>query len=195
MGTFDIIIIGIFAISIFFGTYNGLTRFVTGVLAFFSSIWLTWHLYPLIMPFMKERIANDGAVLIATCVLAYVLSSITCGIIVSIINKLLSPVIGGVFDRSLGMAVGALRGLMIVTSIFLVLSVALSGSYSHSKTIKDLIEKVDEQKQPKWFKDAFTYNKLKFVSKGAFFLLPNKVLNTTLPQIPGNNVDSDEESK
>ena len=191
MGTFDIIIIGIFAISTFFGTYNGLTRFITGILAFFSSIWLTWYLYPFVMPFMKERISNDGAVLVATCAISYIVSSISCGIIVSIINKVLSPVIGGVFDRSLGMAVGATRGLLIIMSVFLVLSVALSGSYSNSKTIKDLVEKIDDTKQPQWFVEAFTYNKLKFISQNAFFLLPNKVLNTTLPQIPGNEKDKE----
>ncbi|UCM92438.1 CvpA family protein [Candidatus Tisiphia endosymbiont of Melanophora roralis] len=91
---------------------------------------------------------------------------------------MISIISGGVIDRSIGLAAGMFRGMIICLCIFLVLTIFFSDSYLQAETLKDVIQNTTIDKYPKWLKESVTTSYLDNLSKNLIRTLPQDSLES-----------------
>ena len=173
---FDIIILTIIAASSIFGLYGGIIKLTIRFLAFIASIIFAYYLYPYSTEIIHPYIKNHIGLIISSGITSYIISLIICTFLSSKSLSALSIVSGGIVDRSLGLAVGAFRGIIICTIIFLTVAILFSGSYLQSKDLKEIINKTTNDKYPKWLKESVTTDYLDDLSKNIIKNIPDDML-------------------
>jgi membrane protein required for colicin V production len=109
----DLVVIGVVIISALLAAVRGFTREVLAIVAWVTAAAAAWFLHPLILPRIKEHIANPSIALVVAIGGIFILTLL----IVSIITVKLSDFILdsriGALDRTLGFVFGAARGVLI----------------------------------------------------------------------------------
>ena len=114
---FDLIVIGIIALSLLLGLLRGLVQEILSLFSWGSAGLLAWFNYPLLAPWLEELIYNNFLRNIAAAVLAFVISIVILNILANIIGKLAnSQHIRGT-DRALGTLFGLVRGYIICAGL------------------------------------------------------------------------------
>lgn len=197
MNVFDIIVLAIVISSTLMGLYKGLIRLTIGLISFCLSLSSAYFLFPVVEVAVSEHIQNTVAVNITSGLIAYLISMLFCAFLSSQIVKMVDGISGGLVDRVCGMAVGALRGLIICSGIFGIVAIFTSDAYVDSDTAKDVDAKIDHEKYPKWLTGAATYDVIESSAKIMGGMVSDKTLEEIklpkspkkLPEIPPEVID------
>lgn len=123
----DLVVIGVVVISALLAAVRGFTREVLAIVAWVTAAAAAWFLHPLILPRIKDHIANPTVALVAAIGGIFIVTLL----IVSIVTVKLSDFILdsriGALDRTLGFVFGAARGLLICVVGYVFLSWLVQG--------------------------------------------------------------------
>lgn len=165
----DIFVLIIIGLSTIFAIFRGLIGSILSLTGWILSIYLSYATYPYVEGFLASKISNPIAIIavghgsLMACYL----------ILFAIFNSFVSSLrlFGSQFlDCTLGGVFGFFRGFLIVSFIYLFLSIGLSFKYG--------TEDKDEAKvAPEWLTKAQTYNLLKAGKSILLSFIPNHFNN------------------
>ncbi|MDR0296880.1 MAG: CvpA family protein [Rickettsia sp.] len=187
---FDIIILAIITTSSMLGAYGGLVKLTISLLSFIFSILFAYYLSLYVTETITRYFINHIALIITSGVISYIISLILCSFLTHQFLLMISFISGGIIDKSLGLAVGMLRGTIICLFMFLVLTIFFSGSYFQAKTLKDVIQNTTIDKYPKWLKESTTTPYLDNLSKNLIKTLPQNSLESIKLPIKSEIIDA-----
>ncbi len=187
---FDITILAIITASSMLGAYGGLIKLTISLLGFIFSILFAYYLSLYITEIITQYFINHIALILTSGIISYVISLILCSFLTRQFLLMISFISGGIIDKSLGLAVGMLRGTIICLFIFLVLTIFFSGSYLQAKTLKDVIQNTTIDKYPEWLKESATTPYLDNLSKNLIKTLPQNSLESIKLPIKSEIVDT-----
>lgn len=162
--TFDVIIISIILISSLMAFLKG---FVSAVLSFTNwvvSFLLVIYVTPSVAEMLGDVVDSERTANIFASILIFITSFIILAIVNSQIVGLVKRAGVGGLDRTLGLAFGMVRGVLIGVFIFLTASIGynmLAGSSS-------------EENGPSWLTEARSYNLLKMASSYVIDHIPDE---------------------
>jgi membrane protein required for colicin V production len=120
-------VIGVVLISALLAAVRGFTREVLAIVAWVAAAAVAWFLHPLVLPRIKEHIANPTVALVAAIGGIFIVTLLIVSIItVKFSDFILDSRIGAV-DRTLGFIFGAARGLLICVVGWVFLSWLVQG--------------------------------------------------------------------
>ncbi|WP_150538478.1 CvpA family protein [Actinobacillus vicugnae] len=157
----DIIIIGLIAFSILVSLWRGFVSEVLSLASWVVAFLVASNFYPYLSSYFTQvnsvylqnsEYLRNG---VAAAVL-FVLSLIVCGVIATLLAKLVDTTGLSATDRVLGGAFGALRGILIVAAILFFLDTFSSASHSELWKESQLIPHFDFI--VKWFFEQLQVN-------------------------------------
>lgn len=175
---FDILIITTISVSSLLGIYRGMVDITINLIGFVSSIVAAIILYPYTESLFASYVNNQLASSILSGVCSYIISLIFFTFLSSKILLLLSGVTKGPVDRSLGLFVGFVRGVLFSLMIFTSVAVFTSGTYFSAEKTEDVIFDLSSDEYPEWLKDSVSSEYLEKTLKDATKLIPSEVLNS-----------------
>ncbi len=148
---FDMAVLGIMFFSCLFAFFRGFVKEVLSLLGWIAAGAVTIYFFKPVAEFLRPNFSNEKVAAICAVVLLYFGSLIVFSIFNRIIIKILKSGSGiGWFDNFLGLGFGALRGALIISLGYFLLSMAIS-----------------EQSRPDWLQNAKTRP---YVENGAMML-------------------------
>jgi membrane protein required for colicin V production len=166
---FDIVFVSIVGVSTLFGVVRGLLKssisLVGWLIAAVIALNFSYHLVPFIEKYGFSHSISEVAAVIVT----FVVSAIAIAIFNSILARFISPICGGLVDRSSGLAFGFARGCLISCVLFYTMTLILPDLYVSSKAQNAK----DENSIPSWAKDSKTINLLSRGSDAISDILPD----------------------
>lgn len=155
----DYIFLFITAISTLFGFARGFLREVFTVLNMVLAIAASYLLYPTAVKFLTSHLKDELWIKGSAAIGSFVL----CWVIVAIINSFVLDALkfmrGGFIDRIMGVALGLIRGALIVVGIYLGVVVTVNAQD-------------DPSKLPAWMREAKSLNYIKIQSEYVVALMP-----------------------
>ena len=109
----DLAVIGVVLISALLAAVRGFTREVLAIFAWVAAAAAAYFLHPLLLPYVKQHIANPTVALAAALGGIFLVTLIVVSIITVKISDLILDSRIGALDRTLGFVFGAGRGLLI----------------------------------------------------------------------------------
>lgn len=109
----DLAVIGVVLISALLAAVRGFTREVLAIFAWVAAAAGAYFLHPLLLPYVKQHIANPTVALAAALGGIFLITLIVVSIITVKISDLILDSRIGALDRTLGFVFGAGRGLLI----------------------------------------------------------------------------------
>ena len=109
----DLVVIGTVLISALLAAVRGFTREVLAIVAWVVAAAAAWFLHPLLLPRVKDYIANPNIALIAAIGAIFVVILLIVSIITVKFSDFVLDSRVGALDRTLGFMFGAARGLLI----------------------------------------------------------------------------------
>ena len=109
----DLAVIGVVLISALLAAVRGFTREVLAIFAWVAAAAGAYFLHPLLLPYVKQHIANPTVALAAALGGIFLVTLIVVSIITVKISDLILDSRIGALDRTLGFVFGAGRGLLI----------------------------------------------------------------------------------
>jgi membrane protein required for colicin V production len=109
----DLVVIGVVLMSALLAAVRGFTREVLAIVAWVAAAAAAWFLHPLLLPYVKQHIANPTVSLVAAIGGLFIVTLIVVSIITVKISDLILDSKIGALDRTLGFVFGAARGLLI----------------------------------------------------------------------------------
>lgn len=182
---FDIAMISIVFISTIFALFRGFIKALLSLIAWASSCTSAVALYPLILPLLSTKIHSEKLAIASSLGIIFLVVFIIIAIINSKIIYVLRRVTGGFIDRTLGLAFGAARGVLIVCLIFFTVSMT-------SKMLLGGSSKA-ERPGPDWFAKAGTYDIIDQATKQILAYAPEdlpKELESTIDKLKDKAVAS-----
>ena len=139
----DLVVGGVVIVSALLAAVRGFTREVLAIVAWVTAAAAAWFLHPLLLPRIKDHIANPNVALVVAIGVIFVVTLL----IVSIITVKLSDFILdsriGALDRTLGFMFGAARGLLICVVGFVFLQWLVQGKmpeWANNARAKPMLE-------------------------------------------------------
>lgn len=149
---FDMVVIGIMALSCIFAFFRGFVKEVLSLIAWVGAAAITVYFFKPVAEMLQPHFAKPLMASICATFILYVGSLIGFAILNKIIIKILkSGSEIGWLDNILGLAFGALRGAFVISLAFFMLSLAVS-----------------EENRPDWLAQAKTRP---YAEKGALMLV------------------------
>ncbi len=115
----DIVFLAIVAISTGISIFRGFIKEVLSLLAWIAAFFIAKHFYMQAETYLASSIDNPTARSVLAWLGLFLGSLLTFGLINHFIAKLVSKLGLSSVDRMLGMAFGALRGVLIITIVIL----------------------------------------------------------------------------
>jgi membrane protein required for colicin V production len=109
----DLVVIGVVIISALLAAVRGFTREVLAIVAWVTAAAGAWFLHPLILPKIKEHIANPTVALVAAIGGIFIITLLIVSILTVKFSDFILDSRIGALDRTLGFVFGAARGLLI----------------------------------------------------------------------------------
>lgn len=174
--TVDYVVLGIIGLSTLFAFIRGFIGSLFSLTGWILSIYLAYHFYPDIKPYLEPKIKNQIALLLAGHSLLLMGFLIFFGVFNLLATKAVKGMTSGIIDRILGAGFGVLRGAIIVSFFFFIVMSTLSIFHGFEKDgdadekIKVALKKTDKNKDksdaedkiaPSWLKDSKSYPYLK----------------------------------
>lgn len=148
---FDMAVIGIMLLSCLFAFFRGFVKEILSLMAWVGAGAITIHFFPSLLAKLQPHFSKAVVAAICTTTILYIGSLIGFAIMNRFIIKILkSGSEIGWFDNVLGLAFGALRGALIISLSFFMISVA-----------------IPEKSRPTWLENAVTRP---YAEKGALML-------------------------
>ena len=124
MNYVDYIAIVVVIISSISGLYRGFITSAVSLLGWILAIVLTYQLYPQVEGYLSEHIKSKVMVIVVGSGGLLISLLIIFGIINSIFYKLIGDLKKSLLDMAIGLLFGAVRGLFIISFLFLCFSVS-----------------------------------------------------------------------
>ena len=109
----DLVVIGVVIISALLAAVRGFTREVLAIVAWVTAAAAAWFLHPLILPKIKDHIANPTVALVAAIGAIFIITLLIVSIITVKFSDFVLDSRIGALDRTLGFVFGAARGILI----------------------------------------------------------------------------------
>lgn len=180
---YDYIVYTIMLFSILFGLYRGAIKTILGLIYFVISIVITTFIGPHFFIYIYDQISDKIIASIISIIIGYIVSAIICSICNSVTCYFISPISGGAVDRSLGLLVGAMRGLVINALIFFAISIVVNGTYIKANSIGTILAIDHNDNSSDWYKHSHCHNMLRRISIVLLRLIPEEILMKELPKM------------
>jgi len=125
MNTFDIIVIVILAYSLLRGLFRGLLKEAASVAGVLGGFFLAYTFYAPVAGYLAGLVSNPAYRNILAFLAIFCAVVITVNLIAIVLKYLMRIVLLGWLDRLGGFLFGAVKGVLIVSVIFLVLTAFL----------------------------------------------------------------------
>jgi membrane protein required for colicin V production len=122
MNAFDILIIVIVSFCLIRGAFKGLIGEVSGIIGVVAAFYGAYTYYPLITVYAQKWIENAGFRNIIAFFLIFCAILIVINLVSLLIRKILNLVFLGWVDRTFGLVFGAVKGILIVSVIFIMVT-------------------------------------------------------------------------
>lgn len=168
LSVFDYIVLTIVALSTLFAFFRGFIHTVLSFMAWIGSIFVAAYLFPYIKPLIAGRVSHEIVANVLTFLSIYFTSLILIVIVNYQILNLVAILRLGAIDRSLGFAFGLVRGVVLVTLIFMITTFMIS--------LFGMRESEDENakaKIPDWLGQSQSYDLLRLSSATMIDLVPD----------------------
>ena len=175
---FDIAMLTIITVSSLMGLYRGVMHIIISFLGFIASIIVAILLYPYVMTLLSGHVKNELAVSILSGGIAYIISLVIFTIITTKIIALFEDVSHGTFDRTLGLIIGFIRGVLSAIIIFAIIAIFTNNTYSKAEVAEDLVLKISDKDYPEWLKESITTPYLERYSKMLITFIPESILHS-----------------
>ncbi|WP_457553165.1 CvpA family protein [Desulfobacula sp.] len=128
MNAFDIAIIVITSFFLIRGIFKGLIGELSGIIGVMAGFYGAYTYYPLIAVYAEGWIETPGIRNLMAFFFLFCAILIIVGLIAVLIRKLLRLVFLGWLDRILGLVFGAVKGILIVSVMFIMITTFLPGT-------------------------------------------------------------------
>ena len=122
MNAFDILIIVIVSFCLIRGAFRGLIGEVSSIIGVVAAFYGAYTYYPLITVYAQKWIENAGFRNIIAFFLMFCAILIVINLVSLLIRKILNLVFLGWVDRTFGLVFGAVKGILIVSVIFIMVT-------------------------------------------------------------------------
>lgn len=109
----DLVVIGVVILSALLAAVRGFTREVLAIVAWVMAAAAAWFIHPLLLPKVKEHIANPTVALVVAIGVVFIVVLLIVSIITVKMSDFILDSRIGALDRTLGFVFGAARGLLI----------------------------------------------------------------------------------
>lgn len=125
MNAFDIVVIVVTSFCLIRGAFKGLIGEVSGIIGVVAGFYGAYTYYPLIAVYGREWINSDALRNLIAFFLLFVGILVAVNLLSILIQKLLKLVFLGWVDRTFGLVFGALKGVMIMSVLFIMITTFL----------------------------------------------------------------------
>ena len=126
MNPFDIFIIIIISYSIVRGLFRGLVKEVSSIIGVLGGFYAAYSYYPMVAKLLSGLIKEPSYLSILSFLIIFCGILIVISILGVVIKYLLNVAFLGWIDRICGVGFGLIKGVLIVTVIFIILTTFLS---------------------------------------------------------------------
>lgn len=126
MNPFDIFIIIIISYSIIRGLFRGLVKEVSSIIGVLGGFYAAYSYYPMVAKLLSGIIKEPSYLSILSFLIIFCGILIIISILGVVIKYLLNVAFLGWIDRICGVGFGFIKGVLIVTVIFIILTTFLS---------------------------------------------------------------------
>ena len=167
------------SLSVLAGTVSGAVKLCIGFTFFGLSILFGYLIYIPIGEAVSEYITNQFAINIISIFLSGSISALCCGFVAKQLKKLVEDMSGGFTDRALGAVFGIIRGLILSVIIFLIIIILTGRTYKTADNMLELVKPQEEEKYPKWVKQALCYDQMNSATLGMINIIGEDNLKET----------------
>lgn len=128
MNPFDIVVIIIISFCLIRGLFKGLIGEVSGIVGVIFGFYGAYTYYPLITPYAEKWIETPGIRNLTAFFILFCAILIVVGFVFILIRNLLRLVLLGWVDRTFGFVFGAAKGVLIVSVLFIMITLFLPKS-------------------------------------------------------------------
>jgi membrane protein required for colicin V production len=125
MNPFDIFIIIITGYSLIRGLFRGLIKEVSSIIGVLGGFYAAYSYYPMVAKLLAGLIVNSSYLNILSFLIIFCTVLIIISILGIVIKYLLNVAFLGWIDRACGLAFGLIKGILIVTVLFIILTTFL----------------------------------------------------------------------
>ncbi len=126
MNPFDIFILIVLSYSIIRGLFRGLVKEVSSIIGVLGGFYAAYSYYPLVAKLLTGIIKDQSYLNILSFLIIFCGILIVISILGVVIKYLLNVAFLGWIDRICGVGFGLIKGVLIVTVIFIILTTFLS---------------------------------------------------------------------
>ncbi len=174
--SFDVLIFFIVFVSSVFGVYRGFLSSTISFIGWILSLYLGIELGPIFAPLFSDAAASEAMASVFGVGSVFLFVAILMALLNHVLNKWILVHARGLLDRSFGLVFGFLRGCLVVSILFYVLTMVMPNlNVGDEDKLKDKDAKV-----PEWIKKSETIILLK---RGA------DLLNLFVPQTFENELN------
>jgi membrane protein required for colicin V production len=160
----DMIVLGAVALSALLAAVRGFTREVLSIVSWVAAAVAAWSFHPMLLPFVKQHIKQDTIALVIAIAVIFLVTLVIVSLITARISDFVLDSRIGALDRTLGLAFGAARGLLLAVVGYLLWSTLVT----------------DQRRQPDWVRDARTKPLLESTGKALLAMLPQDIDTSAL---------------
>ena len=154
----DLIVLGAVALSALLAAVRGFTREVLSIASWVAAAVAAWSFHPMLLPFVKQHVKQDTIALVIAIAVIFLVTLVIVSLITARISDFVLDSRIGALDRTLGLAFGAARGLLLAVVGYLLWTTL-----------------VPETRQPDWVRDAKTKPLLESSGKTLLTMLPQDI--------------------
>ena len=170
---FDYFVLSIIVLSSLIALTRGFIQTIMSFIAWIGSIFVAVYLFPHLQPIVAESVSNEIVANSLTFIGTYIASLIVFIIIGFQLLMVAEAFRFGPIDRSLGLAFGIARGVVLVTVLFIGITFFLSLFGMHD----DDMTASNQSNTPDWLAEAQTYNMLRISAGTALDMVPDDVFD------------------
>ena len=122
----DLIVAIIFLYFVLRGAWTGLMRQLAALLALAGSYVVAAQYTAELIPYTERFVDNPKLTFILTFVVLFLLAAVAFTLIGKVLHRVMQITLLGWFDRLLGLALGALKALVLASLLYMVLASSLS---------------------------------------------------------------------
>lgn len=149
----DYLVLGVIALSTLFAFIRGFIGSFLSLVGWIASIYLTYTTFPMLKPYMEAKIKNPIILLVAGHTALLIGYLILFGIVNLLASMAVKGLTSGMIDRSLGAGFGVIRGILIVSFSFLLVSTSFAIFTGTNEKTNDR----EDETLPKWLTESKSY--------------------------------------
>lgn len=154
----DLIVLGAIALSALLAAVRGFTREVLSIASWVAAAIAAFSLHPALLPFVQQHVKQETFALVIAIAAIFLVTLVIVSLITARISDFVLDSRIGALDRTLGLAFGAARGLLLAVVGYLLWTTL-----------------VPDTRQPDWVRDARSKPLLESSGKTLLSMLPQDI--------------------